>query len=80
MLKAQGYQCLICVVALYDPFVYLKDEDKPEGTTKPVIDHDHRDGHIRGLLCSACNVAIGLFEDDIRIIRAAFYYLKNDQK
>lgn len=79
MLEEQQYKCKICRVPLYDPFIYHKDADRPPGTTKPVVDHDHRDGHVRGLLCSACNVAIGLFEDDIKIIKAAFYYLRDDR-
>ncbi len=38
------------------------------------IDHCHKTGKIRGLLCSACNPAIGAFEDDVeRLLRAAAY-------
>lgn len=75
-LIAQEFKCAICRVDIHSPY----DPNPPEGTAKCVIDHDHRDGHVRGLLCSACNTGLGQFEDDIRIIRNAFYYLRNDQK
>lgn len=39
------------------------------------VDHDHRTGIIRGLLCSRCNTAMGLLLDDISILRAAIRYL-----
>lgn len=38
------------------------------------IDHDHETGVVRGVLCAACNTAIGLLgEDPERIIAAAEY-------
>ena len=33
---------------------------------KPVIDHDHRTGFVRGLLCQACNMRIRYFEAALR--------------
>jgi hypothetical protein len=36
--------------------------------------HDHTTGKIRGVICSACNIGIGHFDDDPdRRIRAAAY-------
>jgi nitrogen fixation-related uncharacterized protein len=39
------------------------------------IDHCHTNGHVRGLLCSPCNRALGLMEDDVKILNAAIEYL-----
>ncbi len=42
------------------------------------IDHCHNSGHVRGLLCSACNLSLGKFEDDIDRLQQAIKYLKQD--
>lgn len=39
------------------------------------IDHDHRTGEVRGLLCQNCNAGIGMFEDNIRLLAKAIEYL-----
>lgn len=39
------------------------------------IDHDHKTGKIRGLLCVRCNTALGSFRDDINRLRNAILYL-----
>jgi ribosomal protein L34E len=43
------------------------------------IDHNHRNGKIRGLLCDKCNRGIGLLQDDVQILLNAFNYLNNQQ-
>ena len=42
----------------------------------PCVDHDHVTGEIRGLLCSSCNVAIGLMKDDSVLLQKAAEYVK----
>lgn len=43
------------------------------------VDHCHTTNKIRGLLCERCNMALGLFDDDVeRIHRAAEYVAKSD--
>ena len=66
--KKQNYACAIC--------------KKPETSLwhgeprELAIDHDHRTGKVRGLLCHRCNKALGEFRDDISLLQSAINYLK----
>jgi hypothetical protein len=40
------------------------------------IDHDHKTGAVRGLLCVACNTGIGLLQDSPTVIAAAAAYIE----
>jgi hypothetical protein len=44
------------------------------------VDHDHVSGHVRGLLCSHCNRAIGLLQDDPKVITAAAAYVSRTRQ
>lgn len=69
MYEAQGGVCAIC--------------GGPERAIDPrtgepfllAVDHDHRTGAIRGLLCLGHNRGLGLFDDDPDLLRAAIAYL-----
>lgn len=40
------------------------------------IDHDHKTGLVRGLLCFPCNVGLGFLKDDPSLLRSALNYLQ----
>ncbi|MCK4412293.1 MAG: LacI family DNA-binding transcriptional regulator [Candidatus Eisenbacteria sp.] len=44
------------------------------------VDHDHKTGRVRGLFCTACNVAVGLLDDNPRRLRNAAEYLEKHQR
>lgn len=48
------------------------------GRKKLVIDHDHAISkkHVRGLLCSNCNVGLGNFHEDVEVLQNAIAYLQ----
>lgn len=41
------------------------------------VDHCHKTGKIRGLLCHNCNSGLGYFKDSIKSLEEAAKYLKN---
>ena len=41
-----------------------------------VVDHNHEDNIIRGLLCHSCNLALGLLRDSKEILNSAIKYLE----
>lgn len=47
----------------------------PETDKYLVVDHDHTNGTVRGLLHSNCNTALGMLQDDPIIIEGALNYL-----
>lgn len=66
LLRIQDYACAICVTKFGD-----------EHMERPRVDHDHTTGHVRGLLCHKCNVAIGLMDDQPRFFDLAAQYLRS---
>lgn len=49
----------------------------PKPGKKLVIDHDHRSGKVRNLLCDNCNLLIGHAQEDLIILEATISYLRS---
>lgn len=64
LLIGQDHKCAICGKPLVDK------------TT--VIDHDHLNSKIRGVLCRFCNTGLGFFLDDPWILNKAIEYLRRN--
>jgi len=66
--------------------LYLEQEGKCKicntSDTSPnknfAVDHCHTTGTVRGLLCSNCNMAIGLLKDNITVLKSAIDYLTGE--
>jgi hypothetical protein len=43
--------------------------------SKLLVDHHHASGIVRGVLCSGCNTAIGMMNEDVTLIGSAINYL-----
>ena len=68
MMDKQRGCCAVCK----DSLVY------PDSWRRYDIDHSHKTGKVRGLLCSNCNKGIGLLADSIEILSCAIDYLKGN--
>ena len=63
-LQAQGGVCQIC-----------KCPPLKNGTKKFPVDHDHKTGKVRGILCQSCNHMLGNAKDNIETLDNAISYL-----
>ena len=66
MLAEQKGKCAVCD---------SEDANNARTSGRLFVDHCHTSGKVRGLLCSRCNHALGLFQDDIDRLRSAIEYL-----
>jgi hypothetical protein len=66
MIQNQNNKCALC-----------KKELKTKYNT--CVDHCHTTGKIRGILCRACNSALGQFNDSIQGLTKAIEYLSHHE-
>jgi hypothetical protein len=67
LLKRQRYQCAICGV------------DEKNLTKRLHVDHNHKTGIARGLLCVNCNLGLGSFKDNQEFLLYAVLYLQDHE-
>ncbi len=65
MVEVQGGKCAIC------------QREFGIWQQGPQVDHCHRTGRVRGILCTNCNIGLGRFKDLPDILRRAADYLEN---
>ena len=63
LLQEQNHSCKICSTHIDDFARNL------------AVDHCHKTGKVRGLLCTNCNLGLGNFKDDVNLLSAAIDYL-----
>jgi hypothetical protein len=69
MLISQDFRCAIC-----------REESQATGKNARLhVDHDHVTGKVRGLLCYACNIAIGFLEEDPDRVQKIMNYLEKER-
>lgn len=72
LLEKQNYVCAVC----------KRPNDQWDSRTQKhralAVDHDHKTGRVRGLLCCKCNPAIGFAEDDPTRLLMLYEYLSGD--
>ena len=63
MFAEQGGVCKVC--------------GRSNGSMRLCVDHDHETGKVRSLLCSQCNIALGMVKDDTERLMKLVKYLES---
>jgi hypothetical protein len=61
MVKEQDGKCALC--------------GRPPTARGLFIDHDHKTGRVRKLLCQYCNMGLGHFKEDVALLQKAIEYI-----
>lgn len=69
MFKKQKGKCAICKSMKFDGKLKYFN-----------IDHDHKTGKVRGLLCRGCNLGLSNFLDSVKLLRQAIKYVVGNNK
>ncbi len=56
LFQSQNGKCALCTIEIFLPYRFFAD---PQGAR---VDHDHKTGAVRGLLCHGCNILVGMYE------------------
>lgn len=67
--NSQEGKCKIC-----SEFISIE----VKGDNPAVVDHCHKTGKVRGILCSGCNKLLGFAKDQILLLENSIKYLKEN--
>ena len=70
MFNAQGGSCKAC-----DKKLIIGGKKQLDC---PVVDHDHKTGRVRAVLCETCNRIVGQLREDYAYTQKIANYIKND--
>ena len=76
LLRRQGGRCAICCTGWEACKRAKRVRHEVVFLQSLYVDHDHQTKEIRGLLCNACNTAIGLLEENCGRLLSALFYLE----
>lgn len=68
ILEKQNFCCAICRI------------EESKCPRRLFVDHNHKNGKVRGLLCITCNFLLGYSKDDIEILFNAVSYIQDNDK
>lgn len=66
MIKKQNNKCFICGKELN---IHINSD-------YPCVDHSHRTGKIRKILCKNCNTLLGLSDENLEVLKRTITYLE----
>ena len=72
LLKEQGDVCAIC--GRKERYKHHQNGE----IKKLSVDHDHKTGKVRGLVCTNCNAVLGYAQDNLLILIKGVKYLKGE--
>ena len=73
MLIQQQSKCITCQTEIVFGGPQMKDNS-------PNVDHCHKTGKVRGILCNPCNTSLGKVREDINTLTKMIWYLEEHRE
>lgn len=69
MYDKQAGKCAVCGH-------HVEFQQSGKNDDRAVVDHCHKSGKVRAILCATCNIMLGKAKDNANTLRAAAEYLE----